>query len=198
MIDINHCVSEWHILIRVFTFLCFVTTYNIIFIIFQLGAGVSLPGIVAAKCGAHVTLSDTAEIPLCLENSRRCCELNNLSGVSVVGLTWGEISPELTSLPPMDIILGSDVFYEPEGETVPGFMYFFFLSCPTNHLSFFLLIDFEDVLATLSFLLKRNPSGQFWTTFQERRYQYSFIVNLWEKKIWHVLRITQMFSKVSG
>lgn len=117
----DHCVSEWHILIRVFTFLCHYLEH-FLFIIFQLGAGVSLPGIVAGKCGAHVTLSDTAEIPLCLENSRRCCELNNLSGVSVVGLTWGEISPELTSLPPMDIILGSDVFYEPEGETVPDFM----------------------------------------------------------------------------
>lgn len=82
----------------------------------------SLPGIVAAKCGAHVTLSDSPEIPLCLENSRRCCELNDLPGVPVVGLTWGEISPELTSLPAVDIILGSDVFYEPEGEPDPGFL----------------------------------------------------------------------------
>ncbi|XP_017311918.1 methyltransferase-like protein 23 isoform X3 [Ictalurus punctatus] len=121
----------------------------------KLGAGVSLPGIVAAKCGAHVILSDSAEIPLCLENSRRCCELNDLPGVPVVGLTWGEISPELRSLPPVDIILGSDVFYEPE--------------------------DFEDVLVTLSFLLKRNPSGQFWTTFQERSSDWTIetLLNKW-------------------
>ncbi|MCI4385295.1 hypothetical protein PGIGA_G00048770 [Pangasianodon gigas] len=123
--------------------------------VLELGAGVSLPGIVAAKCGAHVTLSDSAEIPLCLENSRRCCELNDLHGVPVVGLTWGEISPELRSLPPVDIILGSDVFYEPE--------------------------DFEDVLVTLSFLLRRNPSGQFWTTFQERSSDWTIetLLNKW-------------------
>ncbi|XP_046722203.1 methyltransferase-like protein 23 isoform X2 [Silurus meridionalis] len=120
--------------------------------VLELGAGVSLPGIVAAKCGAHVTLSDSAEIPLCLENSRRCCELNGLPEVPVVGLTWGEISPALCSLPPVDIILGSDVFYDPE--------------------------DFEDVLVTLSFLLRRNPSGQFWTTFQERRNVRSIAIDL--------------------
>lgn len=82
----------------------------------QLGAGVSLPGVVAAKCGAHVILSDSAELPLCLRNCRRSCDINNLPDVPVIGLTWGRVSPELLSLPPVDIILGSDVFYEPEGE----------------------------------------------------------------------------------
>ncbi|KAK2829205.1 hypothetical protein Q7C36_017195 [Tachysurus vachellii] len=123
--------------------------------VLELGAGVSLPGIVAAKCGADVTLSDSAELPLCLEHSRRCCEHNDLPGVPVVGLTWGEISPELRSLPPVDIILGSDVFYEPE--------------------------DFEDVLVTISFLLRRNPSGQFWTTYQERSSDWTIetLMNKW-------------------
>lgn len=82
----------------------------------QLGAGVSLPGVVAAKCGARVVLSDTAELPLCLKNCRRSCDVNNLPSIPVIGLTWGQVSPELISLPPVDIILGSDVFYEPEGE----------------------------------------------------------------------------------
>ncbi|KAM9457735.1 histone-arginine methyltransferase METTL23 [Clarias gariepinus] len=123
--------------------------------VLELGAGVSLPGIVAAKCGAHVTLSDSAESPLCLKNSRRCCELNDLPEVPVVGLTWGEISPALRSLPPIDIILGSDVFYEPQ--------------------------DFEDVFVTLSFLLRRNPFGQFWTSFQERSSDWSMeaLLNKW-------------------
>ncbi|KAF7698267.1 methyltransferase-like protein 23 isoform X1 [Silurus meridionalis] len=131
--------------------------------VLELGAGVSLPGIVAAKCGAHVTLSDSAEIPLCLENSRRCCELNGLPEVPVVGLTWGEISPALCSLPPVDIILGSDVFYDPE--------------------------DFEDVLVTLSFLLRRNPSGQFWTTFQERSSDWTIesLLNKWNLQCTDVL-----------
>ncbi|XP_076837635.1 histone-arginine methyltransferase METTL23 [Brachyhypopomus gauderio] len=110
--------------------------------VLELGAGVSLPGIVAAKCGSQVILSDSAELPLCLSNCKRSCEVNDLLGVPVVGLTWGEVSPELMSLPALDVILGSDVFYEPE--------------------------DFEDVLVTVSFLLKRNSSCQFWTTYQER------------------------------
>lgn len=71
---------------------------------------------VAAKCGAHVILSDSAELPLCLENCRRSCDVNNLPDMPVIGLTWGRVSPELLSLPAVDIILGSDVFYEPEGE----------------------------------------------------------------------------------
>uniref|UniRef100_A0A8C7CZ01 Uncharacterized protein n=1 Tax=Oncorhynchus kisutch TaxID=8019 RepID=A0A8C7CZ01_ONCKI len=62
----------------------------------QLGAGVSLPGVVAAKCGAQ-----------CLENCRHTCEVNELPNVLVVGIT----SPDLLLLPPLDI-LGSDIFYE--------------------------------------------------------------------------------------
>uniref|UniRef100_A0AAZ3R8P1 Uncharacterized protein n=1 Tax=Oncorhynchus tshawytscha TaxID=74940 RepID=A0AAZ3R8P1_ONCTS len=54
----------------------------------ELGAGVSLPGVVAAKCGAQVILSDSAELPLCLENCRRTCEVNELPNVLVVGITW--------------------------------------------------------------------------------------------------------------
>lgn len=71
---------------------------------------------VAAKCGARVILSDRAETPPCLENCRRSCDANGLGGVAVLGLTWGEVSPDLVLLPELDIILGSDVFYEPRGQ----------------------------------------------------------------------------------
>ncbi|XP_066498384.1 methyltransferase-like protein 23 isoform X2 [Hoplias malabaricus] len=126
--------------------------------VLELGAGVSLPGVVAAKCGADVILSDSAALPLCLDNCRRSCEANGVAGVAVVGLTWGQVSPELLSLPPVDIILGSDVFYEPE--------------------------DFEDVLVTVSFLLKRNPCAQFWTTYQERSTDWSIeaLLHKWSLK----------------
>ncbi|KAL2076638.1 hypothetical protein ACEWY4_027766 [Coilia grayii] len=115
--------------------------------VLELGAGVSLPGVVAAKCGASVILSDSAELPRCLDNCRRSCEANSLGDVRVLGLTWGEVSPEFLSLPPLHTILGSDVFYEPE--------------------------DFEDVLVTVSFLLRTNPEAQFWTTYQERSADWS-------------------------
>ena len=31
------------------------------------------------------------------------------------------------------------------------------------------LLDFEDILSTVAFLMRRNPSAEFWTTYQERR-----------------------------
>ncbi|KAF3699682.1 Methyltransferase-like protein 23 [Channa argus] len=120
--------------------------------VLELGAGVSLPGVVAARCGAKVILSDSTKTPLCLENCRRSCEANGLRDAVVLGLTWGEISPDLVLLPKLDIILGSDVFYEPQ--------------------------DFEDVLVTVAFLLRKNPSAQFWTTYQERSADWSIEVLL--------------------
>uniref|UniRef100_A0A3B4TR58 Methyltransferase 23, arginine n=1 Tax=Seriola dumerili TaxID=41447 RepID=A0A3B4TR58_SERDU len=120
--------------------------------VLELGAGVSLPGVVAARCGAKVILSDSARTPLCLENCRRSCGANGLHDVGVLGLTWGEVSPDLVLLPKLDIILGSDVFYEPQ--------------------------DFEDVLVTVAFLLRKNPRARFWTTYQERREQKDKNVNV--------------------
>ncbi|XP_075033855.1 histone-arginine methyltransferase METTL23 isoform X1 [Mixophyes fleayi] len=115
--------------------------------VLEVGGGVSLPGIVAAKCGADVVLSDSAALPQCLENCHRSCAQNNLVGIPVIGLTWGEISPDLLTLPPIDIVLGSDVFYEPK--------------------------DFEDILVTVRFIMERNPKATFWTTYQVRSANWS-------------------------
>ncbi|XP_044152108.1 methyltransferase-like protein 23 isoform X1 [Bufo gargarizans] len=125
--------------------------------VLEVGAGVSLPGIVAAKCGANVILSDSVVLPQCLENCFRSCAQNNLTEIPVIGLTWGEISPDLLALPPIDIILGSDVFYEPK--------------------------DFEDVLVTVHFIMERNPSAEFWTSYQVRSANWS-IESLLHK--WHL------------
>ncbi|XP_068458026.1 histone-arginine methyltransferase METTL23 [Clinocottus analis] len=115
--------------------------------VLELGAGVALPGVVAARCGARVTLTDGAQTPRCLENCRRSCEANGLRGVKVLPLSWGGVSPELLALPELQLILGSDVFYEPQ--------------------------DFEDVLLTVAFLLRRNPGAEFWTSYQERSADWS-------------------------
>ncbi|KAM8945871.1 histone-arginine methyltransferase METTL23 [Pelodytes ibericus] len=126
--------------------------------ILEVGAGVSLPGVLAAKCGANVVLSDSAEMPECLENCHRSCKQNNIVGVPVIGLTWGEISPDLLDLPSVNIILGSDVFYEPK--------------------------DFEDILVTVRFLVERNPQAQFWTTYQVRSADWSIesLLHKWNLK----------------
>ncbi|XP_064172008.1 methyltransferase-like protein 23 isoform X1 [Anguilla rostrata] len=125
--------------------------------VLEIGAGVSLPGVLAARCGAQVTLSDSAELPHCLDNCRRTCQVNQLS-VPVVGLTWGQVSSSLLLLPALDFILGSDVFYEPE--------------------------DFEDILFTVAFLLRRSPHAQFWTAYQERSADWSIeaLLHKWNLK----------------
>lgn len=46
--------------------------------ILELGAGTSLPGVVAAKCGAHVTLSDCSRFTKCLENCRISASTNGV------------------------------------------------------------------------------------------------------------------------
>lgn len=71
---------------------------------------------VAARCGAKVILSDHAEAPSCLENCRRSCQANGVQDAAVLGLTWGDLSPDMILLPKLDLILGSDVFYDPEGQ----------------------------------------------------------------------------------
>lgn len=113
--------------------------------VLEIGSGTSLPGIVAAKCGASVTLSDSYTLPKSLAHIRRCCQLNNLvtnKNIRVVGLTWGLFLDNLNSLGSVDYILGSDCFYEPS--------------------------VFEEILVTISYILDSNPKAVFLCTYQER------------------------------
>jgi predicted nicotinamide N-methyase len=102
--------------------------------VLELGAGTGLPGILASLCGAQVTLSDSAKLPHCLEQCQKSAEANGVSDrVKIVGLTWGAFSSELIKLKgEVDILLGSDVFYDP--------------------------VVFEDLLCTVSYILESNPS----------------------------------------
>ncbi|RVE70088.1 hypothetical protein OJAV_G00084040 [Oryzias javanicus] len=93
--------------------------------VLEIGAGVGLPGVVAARCGARLFLSDSSENP---SPPTSCCCQN---------WTW---------------FLGSDVFYDPK--------------------------DFEDVLVTIAFLLRKNPRARFWTTYQVRSADWSIEVLL--------------------
>ncbi|GFR67883.1 methyltransferase-like protein 23 [Elysia marginata] len=124
--------------------------------ILELSAGTALPGIVAAKCGAVVTLSDHIASPRCLDRCRHSAETNSLPDVRVVGITWGRISQELCDLKPIDIILASDCFYDTK--------------------------DFEDVLMTMAFLLENNPSAEIWVSYQERSSERSikYLLDKWD------------------
>jgi hypothetical protein len=73
---------------------------KIIFLKFdlQIGAGTSLPGITAVKCGANVILSDSSDYPQCLENCRISCEANELSNIPVIGIKWGQFNSDILHL----------------------------------------------------------------------------------------------------
>uniref|UniRef100_A0A0E0G096 Methyltransferase-like protein 23 n=1 Tax=Oryza nivara TaxID=4536 RepID=A0A0E0G096_ORYNI len=106
----------------------------------ELGAGTSLPGLVAAKVGADVTLTDIAHNTEVLNNIRQVCGLNNVN-CTVLGLTWGEWDEPTFDLHP-DVILGADVLYDSA--------------------------KFDDLFATVSFLLENSPGAMFISTYHNR------------------------------
>lgn len=117
--------------------------------ILELGAGTALPGILAAKCGAFVTLSESILLPKSLQNLTKTCQLNDLhpNQIQVIGLTWGLFTSSIIKLKPVDLIIASDCFYEPA--------------------------IFESIIATVSFLFEKNPRAEFLTTYQERSSDWS-------------------------
>ncbi|XP_059621256.1 histone-arginine methyltransferase METTL23 [Phlebotomus argentipes] len=128
--------------------------------ILELGSGTSLPGILAAKCGAQVTLSDRTTLPKTLAHIQRCCQLNNLTpgkDIAVKGLSWGLLLNSIFDLGPIDLIIGSDIFYDPS--------------------------VFEDILVTVAFLLEQNPGAKFLFTYQERSADWSIEATLKKWKL---------------
>ncbi|XP_050241696.1 uncharacterized protein LOC126690548 isoform X2 [Quercus robur] len=89
----------------------------------ELGAGTCLPGLVAAKVGADVTLTDDA------------------NSIEVLGMTWGVWDASIFSLQPK-IILGADVLYDTSA--------------------------FDDLFATVKFLLQNSPGSVFITSYHNR------------------------------
>jgi len=78
--------------------------------VIELGAGCSIPGIVAASLGAIVTLTD---VPRIIGIMRKNAE-NNLKDTKhpfrIKELTWGK-TPIGKFKPPLDVILGADIIY---------------------------------------------------------------------------------------
>uniref|UniRef100_A0A453N1B6 Methyltransferase-like protein 23 n=1 Tax=Aegilops tauschii subsp. strangulata TaxID=200361 RepID=A0A453N1B6_AEGTS len=99
----------------------------------ELGAGTSLPGLVAAKVGAHVTLTDIAHNTEVLDNIQQICSLNN-ANCTVLGLTWGDWDEPVFDLHP-DIILGADVLYDSASKLLIYSSWLAFLSLWLRHVS---------------------------------------------------------------
>lgn len=117
--------------------------------VLELGCGTGLPGILAAKCGALVTLTDSVALPRSLRHLSACCEANGLvpnRDVHILGLAWGLFLSEVHSLRPVDLLLASDCFYEPS--------------------------QFEEVLSTVAYLLD-GTDARFLCSYQERSTDWS-------------------------
>lgn len=117
--------------------------------VLELGCGTGLPGILAAKCGAYVTLTDSVALPKSLKHLTECCEANGLvpgRDVQLLGLGWGLFLSEAHLQRPVDLLLASDCFYEPT--------------------------QFEDVLATVAYFLD-GTDGKLICAYQERSADWS-------------------------
>ncbi|XP_054743448.1 histone-arginine methyltransferase METTL23 [Anastrepha obliqua] len=134
--------------------------------VLELGAGTALPGILAAKCGARVILSDNCILPKSLAHIRKSCLTNNLvpgKDIEVIGLSWGLLLNSVFNIGPLDLIIGADCFYDPS--------------------------VFEDILVSISFLLERNTGAKFLCTYQERSADWSIEALLKKWKL-HAVPIT--------
>ncbi|KAG6415726.1 hypothetical protein SASPL_123141 [Salvia splendens] len=145
----------------------------------ELGAGTSLPGLIAAKVGADVTLTDDlskAEIRLqcfsgdnfrvgliddvkqteVLSNMRRVCSINDIK-CKVMGVRWGVFEDPIFTLHPK-IILGADVLYDASG--------------------------FDDLFSTVTYLLQKCPDSVFITTYHNRsgHHLIEFLMEKWRLK----------------
>ncbi|XP_050229799.1 uncharacterized protein LOC126678927 isoform X1 [Mercurialis annua] len=123
----------------------------------ELGAGTSLPGLTAAMLGSNVTLTDDSNRVEVLENIRKVCDLNKLDKCKVLGLTWGLWDECIFNLNPK-IILGADVLYEASA--------------------------FDDLFATVTFLLQNSPGSVFITTYHNRsgHHLIEFLMMKWGLK----------------
>lgn len=110
--------------------------------VIELGAGTALPGVVAAKVGASVVLTDREDQPQVFENMQKTCDLNQIT-CEMQRLTWGQWNDKAFALRhPGQVVLGADVLYASK--------------------------DFDDLLATVKFLLLGMPDSVFITTYQPR------------------------------
>jgi len=127
--------------------------------VLELGAGTALPGLLLAKLGHQVTLSDSLLLPHTLNNCREAAKCNNLQDeVEVIGLSWGITTTSLLKLRgKVDFIIGSDLFFDPS--------------------------VFEPLIVTVKWLLDNNKGCQFLCSVQERSADWSIEVLLKKHKL---------------
>ncbi|KAF0695122.1 Aste57867_14019 [Aphanomyces stellatus] len=107
--------------------------------VLEMGAGTALPGLLAAKFGA-AHVTLTDKSDAELVNARDAIRLN---GLDLRSFTLMPLMWGEDHVAAVDIVLAADCFYNPD--------------------------DFEDTLATMALILRRNPHCVVYTTYQLRR-----------------------------
>ncbi|GFX53625.1 methyltransferase-like protein 23 [Trichonephila clavipes] len=138
----------------------------------ELGSGTGLISVVAAKCGAHAILTDSKKYDSVFKIAEENMRLNDVDceNFEIQELTWGYITPFMVKSGQIHFILGSDVFYCPKARD------WLLRNCPTPCASMALgsqvyvmsRNDFEDIIVTVSYLLKKNPDAEFWCAYENR------------------------------
>jgi hypothetical protein len=135
--------------------------------VLELGAGTALAGLAAAAAGAAVVLTDRADATDVLALAAAAVARNGLSAAATVaGLSWGAFTPAALALPPQALLLGSDVLYDSAGARA--------LRLPARAGAALTgssggRAEFEPLLATVAFLLRRGaPGAVFATAYQHR------------------------------
>lgn len=121
--------------------------------ILEIGCGLAVPSLLAAKMGARVTVSDLhSEVPKFLQKN---IELNQLKGIDFQALDWRDHHIEKGAF---DIILGSDLVYEKQSpETLATFLDTLANDATTIVITDpgrFYLRDFQNAMADRGFLLQ--------------------------------------------
>nr|ALT32084.1 putative methyltransferase-like protein 23 [Hypsibius dujardini] len=88
-----------------------------------------------------VIVSEYALNPVAVERCRSQAVQNQVA-VRTAGVIWGQVTADLSALPALDVVVLSDVFYDP--------------------------VNFSDVLFTIDFLLTRHPLAKCYFAYQIR------------------------------
>ena len=94
--------------------------------VLELGAGLGLPGILAAQSAREVTISD--HVPEAVAFMRSSVELNGLINVHCAIFNWDALPPGLTA----DVLLLSDINYDPSAFEILSQVLLGFLSQGTT------------------------------------------------------------------
>lgn len=119
-------------------------------VVLELGCGVGLSGIAAAKCGAKkVIFTDKAGNTESIRLAKKNCSANNVASekIDFGNISWGLVEPFLATMVGIDILLISDGFYDPS--------------------------IFQDLIFTIKFILDQNPGCVCIFSYQIRSADWS-------------------------